>query len=106
MFAPEDFFNNLDDSNKEKCWELLGEYGEDCEDPSIFVLNISEKSLQELDFADTEVIDFCDLGCWESLGGVLSKEELELHKEDFEGVATFIVLLYCNGKYVTSAQGD
>ena len=106
MFAPEDFFNNLDDSSKEKCWELLGEYGEDCEDPSIFVLNISEKSLQELDFADTEMLDFCDLGCWETLEGVLSKEELELHKEDFEGVSTFIVLLYCNGKYVTSAQGD
>ncbi len=106
MFTPEDFFNNLDESDKEKCWESMGEFGEDCEDPSIFVLNISEKSLQGLDFSDAEMLDFCDLDSWESLEGLLPVEELKLHKQDFEGVSTFVVLLYCNGKYVTSAQGE
>jgi len=84
---------------------VIGEYGEDSEDPSIFILGISEKSLRELDIADAELLDYADLGCWDSLEGQLSKEELEMHKKDFAGVATFVVLLYCNGKYVTSAQG-
>ena len=106
MFDPEEFFNTLDDSDRESCWESIGEYGEDADEPSIFVLNISESSLRELDFENAEMTDFADLGCWDALEGVLSKEDLEMHKTDFKDVSSFVILLYCDGKYVTSSQGE
>ena len=106
MFKPQDFVDNLELSEKENCWDSLGEYGEDLEDPSVFILTISEKSLLELDFANAELLDFADLSHWDTLKILLSDKEIEIHKKDFAAVTTFVVLLYCNDQYVTSAQGD
>lgn len=106
MFNPEDFFNSLPEADKESCWDSIGAYGEDADEPSIIVLQISEDSLVAKDFDDAEMLEFSDLGYWDSLEGVLPEGEIEKHKVDFEGVSSYVVLLYCNGAYVTSAQGD
>lgn len=106
MFNPEKYFESLGQSDKERCWESIGAYGEDAEDPSFIVLQISESSLKDQDFDDAELIEFADLGSWEALEGALPKDEIEKHKEDFEEVTAYVVVLYCNGQYVTSAQGD
>jgi len=106
MFNPEKYFESLGQSDKERCWESIGAYGEDAEDPSFIVLQISESSLKEQDFDDAELIEFADLGSWEALESALPKDEIEKHKEDFEEVTEYVVVLYCNGQYVTSAQGD
>ena len=38
---------------------------------------------------------------------ILGKEEMKLHKLDFEDEElTFLVFLYCDGSYITSIQGD
>lgn len=106
MFDPYEFFCGLDNSAKEKCWETIGAHGEDMDDPSIVILNISEESLRSQDFSEAELLEFSSLECWDNFGHILSPEDIESHKVDFTGVSTFIVLLYCAGKYVTSAQGD
>lgn len=106
MFDPEKYFNLLDESDKERCWESIGVYGEDAEDPSFIVLQISAASLEEKDFDDAELLEFADLGSWEALNGALSLEEIEKHKADFNGATSYVVVLYCDGQYVTSAQGD
>lgn len=106
MFNPKEYFESIDQSDKEACWEAIGAYGEDAEDPSFIVLQISESSLNDKDFDDAELVEFADLGSWESLEGALPKDEIEKHKEDFREVVTYVVVLYCNGLYVTSAQGD
>jgi hypothetical protein len=106
MFNPEEYFESIDQPDKERCWEAIGSYGEDADDPSFIVLKISESALKNKDFDDAELVEFADLGSWEALESALSKDEIEKHKEDFEEVTTFVVVLYCNGLYVTSAQGD
>jgi hypothetical protein len=106
MLDPEKYFNSLDESDKERCWETIAGYGEDAEDPSFIVLQISAASLHEKDFDDAELLEFADLGSWESLNEALSQEEIEKHKTDFNDVTSFVVVLYCDGHYVTSAQGD
>ena len=51
--------------------------------------------------------DSVDMKDWHALEKVLDKEEVKLHKLDFEDEdLTFLVSLYCEGKYVTSIQGD
>lgn len=106
MFIPEDFFGSLNDADKERCWEAIGAYGEEAEDPSFILIDISEESLKQKDFDDTEMIDFCDLGFLESLKDTLSEDEIERHKGDFGEVTSYVVVLYCGGRYVTSVQGE
>ena len=106
MFIPEDFFGSLSDADKERCWEAIGTYGEEAEEPSFFLIEISEESLKQKDFDDTELIDFCDLGFLDAFKDTLSAEEIEKLKADFGEVTSFVVALYCGGQYVTSAQGE
>jgi len=105
MFNPEEFFNGLGDSDKEQCWMSIGQFGEGADKPSIFVVDISEDDLKELDFEEVELKGSAGLKEMDSLLGVISKEEIDMHKLDFKDMSSYVVVLYCNDKYVTSADG-
>ena len=105
MQDPESFFPALPRVQRERCWDAIGEHGEDCESPTVIILNISRQSLKNLDFEDAEIQDFCDFEDWSSLEGVLGPEEIEMHQTDFQDAFSFLVLLYSDKEYVTSAQG-
>ena len=106
MFNPEEFFNALGDSEKEQCWMSIGQFGEGADNPSIFVVDISEDDLKELDFEEVELKGSAELTKMDSLQGVISQKEIDMHKLDFKDLSSYVVVLYCDDKYVTSAQGD
>jgi len=103
MINPEAFFNSMSVSEQEGCWASMDAYGDCADEPSIIALQISEEHLEAKDFGNLEVIVLSEMGNWKALEEVLPDGEIEMHKLDFNEPYVYIILLYCNGKYVTSS---
>ena len=73
----------------------------------IVVWDISRKDLDKNNRARLKKLGSVEINDWGGLAALLNEEEASLHKEDFEMEdLTYLVFLYCEGRYVTSIQAN
>ena len=90
--------------NEEFWWEELDDYVMEDE---IAVVSISKDNLENNNPEGLSEIGSVEMGDWDALSEILNEKEVELHKMDFNiGELSYLVFLYCEGRYVTSIQGD
>lgn len=93
---------NID--NEEFWWEALDDFVADDE---IVVVDINKADFENNN--SNGLVERCSVPMkdWDALEKVVGKDEMKLHKLDFEDEElTFLVFLYCDGEYATSIQGD
>jgi hypothetical protein len=96
--------NDIKIDNEEYWWESMDEFASDYD---IKVLNISREDLDSNNKKGLKELGSVDIDDWDMLAELLNEEEANLHKEDFEmEELTHLVLLYCEGRYVTSIQAN
>ena len=96
--------NDIQIENEEFWWEALDDFVVDDE---IVIVDINKSDLNNNNACGLIERSTVDMKDWDALEKILNKKEVELHKLDFEDEdLTFLVFLYCEGKYVTSIQGD
>ena len=94
----------MEDINEEFWWEALDNFVSDAE---IVIVDINKINLDNKNSNGLVERDSVAMKDWSALEKILGKEEMRLHKLDFEDEElTFLVFLYCDGEYVTSIQGD
>lgn len=94
----------MEDINEEFWWEALDNFVSDAE---IVIVDINKINLDNKNSNGLVERDSVAMKDWSALEKILGKEEMKLHKLDFEDEElTFLVFLYCDGEYVTSIQGD
>ena len=96
--------NDIKVDNEEFWWEALDDFASDDE---ITVVEISRDDLDNNSTDGLKALGQVDMGEWDDLAEILNEKEANLHKEDFEMEELLhLVLLYCDGRYVTSIQAD
>lgn len=86
--------------NEEFWWEILDDFKVE---KKIVIVNIDRKDLTQNNLDSLKQIGVVENGDWETFSKLTSKNEAELNKKDFDGQdLEFLVLLYCDGVYVTS----
>ena len=96
--------NDIKIDNEEYWWDELDNFVVDDE---IVVMNINKNDLINNNLDGLTEIGSVEMGAWDALSEILNEKEGELHKMDFEADdLLFLVLLYSDGQYVTSIQGD
>ena len=96
--------NDIKVDNEEFWWEALDDFASDDE---ITVVEISRDDLYNNSTDGLKALGQVDMGEWDDLAEILNEKEANLHKEDFEmEELLYLVLLYCDGRYVTSIQAD
>ena len=96
--------NDIKVDNEEFWWEALDDFASDDE---ITVVEISRDDLDNNSTDGLKALGQVDMGEWDDLAEILNEKEANLHKEDFEmEELLYLVLLYCDGRYVTSIQAD
>ena len=90
--------------NEEFWWEALDDFVSDDE---IVIIDIKKEDLENNNSSGLIERDSVPMKDWGALEKIVGKDEMKLHKLDFEDEElTFLVFLYCDGEYVTSIQGD
>tara|TARA_A100001015_G_scaffold296511_1_gene376914 strand:+ start:959 stop:1246 length:288 start_codon:yes stop_codon:yes gene_type:complete len=90
--------------NEEFWWEALDDFVSDDE---IVIVDIKKADLENNNSSGLIERDSAPMKNWDALEKIVGKDEVKLHKLDFEDEElTFLVFLYCDGEYVTSIQGD
>ena len=96
--------NDIQVENEEFWWEALDDF---IIDDEIVIVDIKKTDLNNNNTDGLIENSSVEIKDWDALEKILDKEEVALHKLDFkEEDLTFLVFLYCEGKYVTSIQGD
>jgi len=86
--------------NEEFWWEILDDFKVE---NKIVIVNIDRKDLEQNNVDSLKQIGIVENGDWEAFSKLTSKNEADLNKKDFgDKDLEFLVLLYCNGVYVTS----
>jgi hypothetical protein len=86
--------------NEEFWWEMLDDFKVE---NKIVIVNIDRKDLEQNNVDSLKQIGIVENGDWETFSKLTSKNEADLNKKDFgDKDLEFLVLLYCNGVYVTS----
>ena len=90
--------------NEEFWWEALDDFI--IKDRTV-IIDINKSSLDCNNIDGLIQRGAVNIKDWDALQKILDKEEVRLHRLDFEDEKlTFLVFLYCEGRYVTSIQGD
>ena len=96
--------NDIQVENEEFWWEALDDF---IIDDEIVIVDIKKTDLNNNNTDGLIENSSVEIKDWDALEKILDKEEVALHKLDFKDEdLTFLVFLYCEGKYVTSIQGD
>jgi hypothetical protein len=86
--------------NEEFWWETLDDFKVE---NKIVIVNIDRKDLEQNNLDSLKLIGIVENGDWETFSKFTNKNEADLNKKDFGDInLEFLVLLYCNGVYVTS----
>jgi len=94
----------MKEENEEFWWEALDDF---IIDDEIVIVDINKSNLDNNNSGGLKERNSVDMKDWMALEKILGKEEVKLHKLDFEDEElTFLVFLYCDGEYITSIQGD
>lgn len=94
----------MNQENEEFWWEALDDF---IADDEIVIVDIEKVDLDSNNSNGLLKRDSVAMKDWDALEKIVGTEEMELHKLDFEDEElTFLVFLYCDGKYTTSIQGD
>ena len=94
----------MNELNKEFWWEALDDF---VIDNKIVLVDINKADLENNYSNGLIELDSVDMNDWGALGKILDKEEIKLHRLDFQDEdLIYLVFLYCEGKYVTSIQSD
>ena len=94
----------MNQEDEEFWWEALDDF---IADDEIVIVDIEKVDLDSNNSNRLLKRDSVAMKDWDALEKIVGTEEMELHKLDFEDEElTFLVFLYCDGKYTTSIQGD
>lgn len=92
------------EENEDFWWEALDDF---VIDDKIVLVDINKTDFDNNNASGLIERSSVSMKDWIALEKILDKEEVKLHKLDFENEdLTFLVFLYCEGEYVTSIQGD
>ena len=96
--------NDIKIDNQHYWWESMDDF---ISYYDITVLDISRKDLDNNNKDGLKELGSVDINDWDGLAELLNEEEANLHKEDFAmEELTYLVFLYCEGRYVTSIQAN
>ena len=103
---PEELFNSLKDSQKEAFWSKLDSVVIPIK--GIVISKISINDLQNLDATKAEVIYRDNMFDWQKIESHVGAQEARILKGDWGkelNTLKYLVLLYCDGSYVTCISG-